>query len=422
MKMKLTDAALRAVKPPATGRTVLSDTEREGLRFRLTSNGRASWLFQKQVKGGQRLGITLGSYPAMTLSQARAAAIEIQIEAERGIDRIAMAKAAKAQAEAEALAARTVGEILSLYIANYIEQELKAGPSKEERKRQLRHHLGQQMGKRMDQLTRADLQRIVDAKQAEGKIVMANRLRAALTAFTGWAYRRGYMAVDIGEAVQKAGRETARKRAPTLQEVREIWAATFECGDLWGPYFRLCILTGQRSREEVLAMDWKWIDFDKTRFAIPDPKNGQPHIVHLSEPAMQELRQVSARQQAAKVATKYVFTTTGATPASGVTKAKHRLDLAINEARQTSGIQEQMEHWVLHDLRRSQATCLAESGFDEGVVDRIQNHVAGGSRPSAVAAVYTLAKKLPERAQALEAWADMVLGLRGDVVHLRAAN
>jgi hypothetical protein len=76
---------------------------------------------------------------------------------------------------------------------------------------------------------------------------------------------------------------------------------------------------------------------------------------------------------------------------------------------------------VLHDLRRSQATALAEAGFDEGVVDRIQNHVATGSRASAVAAVYNKAQKLPERAAALDAWARMVTQNTSNVVTLRLA-
>jgi hypothetical protein len=76
------------------------------------------------------------------------------------------------------------------------------------------------------------------------------------------------------------------------------------------------------------------------------------------------------------------------------------------------------ESWVLHDLRRSQATALAEAGYDEGVVDRIQNHVAAGSRASAVAAVYNKAQKLPERAAALDAWARMVICENSKVVNL----
>ena len=102
----------------------------------------------------------------------------------------------------------------------------------------------------------------MDGKQAEGKVVMANRLRAALSAFTGWAYRRGHMPEDVGVSVQRAGKETPRERTPSLDEVKEIWAQTFKMGELWGPFFRMCILTGQRSRKDILEMRWSWIDMD----------------------------------------------------------------------------------------------------------------------------------------------------------------
>lgn len=428
MRQKLTDAAIRAVTPPATGRIELSDSERPGLRFRVTSVGARSWLYQKQIKGGVRRGFTLGSYPALSLSRARALALEIQIEAESGFDRVLAAAEDAEKAKADALASRSVSEILELYITNHVDQELKAGQSREERKRQLRTHLEPHFQKPIDGLRRADIQQIVDAKQGEGKVVMANRLRAAVCAFTHWAHRRGYMSENVGEAVQKAGKEAARTRTPSLAEVGEIWNASFETGELWGPFFRLCILTGQRSRSDVLKMKWEWIDFERSRYEIPNPKNGQAHIVHLSEAALVELEKLKALQELARDAeqgaptrikpSSFVFSTTGTSSASGVTRAKTRLDEAIAFARQEAGNDEPFAPWVLHDLRRSQATALAEAGFDEGVVDRIQNHVAGGSRASGVAAVYNKARKLSERARALDAWADMVCELDGSVVQL----
>lgn len=430
MKQKLTDAAIRALKPNPASRIEISDTERLGLRFRLSPLGKATWLYQKQVKGGARRGFALGSYPAMSLAQARAASLTIQLAAEGGRDPIEERAIRKRKSEAEALAARTVADILHRYIANHVDQELKPGASREERKRQLMTYLKPHFSKRIDEFSRADIQSIVDAKQAEGKVVMANRLRAAILAFTHWAQNRGHTEKDAGAAVQRAGKETARVRTPTLLEVCEIWAATFDAGDIWGPFFRLCILTGQRSRSDVLQMKWSWIDFAKSRYEIPNPKNGRPHIVHLSEAALTELRSVQNKQDClgtmpvgsgSKVpqTCAFVFSTTGVTASSGVSKAKVRLDQTINADRRKMGIQEPFESWVLHDLRRAQATALAEAGFDEGVVDRIQNHVAGGSRASAVAAVYNKAEKLPERARALEAWAEMVLGKWAEVIAVR---
>jgi integrase len=166
-------------------------------------------------------------------------------------------------------------------------------------------------------------------------------------------------------------------------------------------------------------MRWSWIDMDRCRYEIPKPKNGRPHIVHLSDPAMAELRRLKEQQVDAPCP--FVFSTTGRTSATGVSKATARLDAYITSGRAETANPDPFEPWVLHDLRRSQATALAEAGFDEGVVDRIQNHVATGSRASAVAAVYNKAQKLPERAAALDAWARMVTQDTSKVVALRQA-
>lgn len=422
MRKKLTDQLIKSTKPPAQGRTVITDTERAGLRFRITASGSATFLLEKKIKGGKRRAFTLGSYPSMSLAEARAEALRIELEAQTGIDRIEAAQVKKAMREAEALAARTVSDILEIYIATHIDRNLKEGQSREERKRQLRASLSPYLRLRMDQLSRADLQRIVDAKAAEGKIPMANRLHAALCAFSGWAYGRGHIETDPGASVQKAGREQSRKRTPTLDEVHEIWAASYGSGPLWGPYFRICVLTGQRSRNEILGMEWSWLNGSKQRLEIPTTKNREPHIVHLADAAIVELETIQKFQEDKKLATPYVFTTTGAAPSSGVSKAKAVLDRAIANNRARNGNTEPMEHWVLHDLRRAQATALAEAGISETVVDRIQNHVAVGSRPSAVAAVYTLAKLLPERARALDYWACLVRDGSAQVVPLLAVR
>lgn len=230
---------------------------------------------------------------------------------------------------------------------------------------------------------------------------------------------RGHIESDPGASVQKAGREASRKRTPSVEEVRQIWQASYNCGPLWGPYFRMCILTGQRSRNEVLRMEWSWLNLAKRRLDIPTTKNREPHMVHLSEFAFKELDHVRAYQEQRKLVTPFVFSSNGKNPASGISKAKMRLDKEIASIRTEGGKTEDMDQWVLHDLRRAQATALAEAGFPESVVDRIQNHVAVGSRPSAVASVYTLAKLLPERARALDYWARLITEHSNDVIHLQ---
>uniref|UniRef100_UPI0025E09943 site-specific integrase n=1 Tax=uncultured Roseovarius sp. TaxID=293344 RepID=UPI0025E09943 len=195
-------------------------------------------------------------------------------------------------------------------------------------------------------------------------------------------------------------------RVISLPEVRAIYQATFEIGELWGPLFRILLLTGQR-RGEIACLRWANIDAPNARIELESrqTKNRKPHIVHLSLPALTALearRQISGE-------TEFVFTTNGKTPSSGISKAKARLDKLLGQ---------DFSPWRLHDLRRSMATALAASGIPEGVVDRIQNHAATSSAPSAVARVYQQADLLPQRAAALDRWADMVTDETAIVVRI----
>ncbi len=89
MQHDLTDRYLKALKAPTSGRIEVSDTKRAGLRFRLSASGNAVWMYEKRVKGGPKRKHTLGAWPEpVSLSQARAMALEIEAEAAKGIDRV----------------------------------------------------------------------------------------------------------------------------------------------------------------------------------------------------------------------------------------------------------------------------------------------------------------------------------------------
>ena len=63
-----------------------------------------------------------------------------------------------------------------------------------------------------------------------------------------------------------------------------------------------------------------------------------------------------------------------------------------------------MEHWTFHDLRTGFATVMCEAGADEIIVDRIMNHAAVSSAPSAVARIYNRAKNSEARREIIDNW------------------
>jgi integrase len=214
---------------------------------------------------------------------------------------------------------------------------------------------------------------------------------------------------------------TARERVLSDAELAELWAAANTFGYPFGPFFKMAILTMQR-RTEVAGMRWSEIADDLSQWTLSGSrmKNGRPHDVHLSEPVRAILREIPRVGGC-----DFVFSTTGRTPISGISKAKLSLDATITAARVT--IAEKSERkpvplvpWRLHDLRRSGVSTLARLGFDSIVVDKILAHQP--AKLLGVAAVYQRHDFAHERAVALDVWAAHVFGIEANnVVRLRAS-
>ncbi|AGI66997.1 integrase [Octadecabacter antarcticus 307] len=394
----MNDRYLKSLTPPSAGRLEVSDSKRVGLRFRLSASGRATWVYEKRVKGGQKRKHTFGAWPEpVSLSDARRMALEIELEASQGRDRVAEAETSRLVLEAATASAVTIQRLIDIYNEMHL-STLRRGA---ERKRQIEQSLAPKLSLPASSLVRSDLQKAVDAKATAGRGVFANRIRSALMAFTRWATERDYLESDIGAGLARPMKEVSRDRTPNVREVRQIWAATTLMGSLWGPALRLLILTAQR-RHEILGLEWSEVDLQRATITKSGTrtKNGQGHITHLSKPALAELTALAKRRDPA-APTDLIFTTTGKTPISGVSKAKSRLDGLLGDG---------FEPWRLHDLRGAFATALVEAGVPESVADRVLNHSAVGSAPSTVARIYNRAEQMPQRAEALDHWAEIVVG------------
>lgn len=190
-------------------------------------------MYEKRIKGGQKRKHKLGGWPEpVNLSQARALALELEAEAARGFDRIAQAESRRLTEEAAASRVLSVG----LSIDTYHDLHLSGLRTGSERRRQLEVALHGHLEKKVTELDRSDFQQAIDMKAREGRLVAANRTRAALTAFSRCCWKRGYIADDVGASVGKATRETVRERVLFLTEVRAIWDATLgelRCREWW---------------------------------------------------------------------------------------------------------------------------------------------------------------------------------------------
>ncbi|MEM6382000.1 MAG: tyrosine-type recombinase/integrase [Pseudomonadota bacterium] len=381
MKRKLTTKLIESL-PPATGkRYEARDTLIPGLHLRVSATGGKVWNLSTRVDRRNRR-IKLGSYPALSLSDARERARDVL----RDIDIGTFEKSDAGSPEAPV---PTLGEVIPQFI------ELHAKPRNRDWKgtESILTKFAAMNSTPMDQIKRADVHRVLDTIIADGAPTRANRALAAIKKLMNWCIDRGIIETSPVAALKPPTKEVARERVLTDTELAACLNAATDEGFPFEAFLQLLILTGQR-RGEVAGMRWAELDLDKGLWTLPAKrtKNASSHIVPLAPLAIDILKSVPRFLDS-----DLVFTTNGKTPISGFGRLKERLDLAV-------GLD--AEDWRFHDLRRTMATNMAMMRVQPHIIEAILNHKTG--IVSGVAAVYNRHAYLDEKREALELWAERV--------------
>lgn len=429
--LRLTDLGIKSLKRPKTGRTEYWDDLVKGLGLRVSFSGARSWvLITRSLQAGEwkQQRVTLGTYPALSLGDARSKAQEAKGKAKAGDDPAEAVKEARQQMmDASRNSYSTVRDD---FLVKYRGRQGKrpAPATLDQMKRILSGpDFAAWTDRPVTSITKRDILDVLDAIMVRGE-TMANRSLSYVRLLLQWAVDREYITTNPAATIKKPGAETSRDRVLSAAELRALWSAT-EGGSLFNGIVRLLALSGQRLNE-VAAMRWSEINTDSRTWTLPKAKgddrrtkNGRAHVVPLTD-AMIEILEARKAQQLAlvrkdKPMPALVFTTTGTTPYSGFSKAKGRLDKAMGETL------EGVEHWTLHDIRRTVTTHMAEDlRIAPHIVEATLNHVSGSK--AGIAGVYNRAEHLDERRDALEAWSRHLLTLvgereTGNVVELRGA-
>jgi integrase len=302
------------------------------------------------------------------------------------------------------------------YVERYAKKHT-SSPTWGELQRQLNVDVFPKWGDRpIGSIRRSDITELLDDIAGRGSPVQANRTLTRLKTLFRWAFDEELITDNPTTRVRKVVKEEARDRVLSDDEVRWFWAGCDVAGWPFGPLFQLLLLTAQR-RDEVGGMTWDEIDFDKRLWVIPREraKNDRAHEVHLSVLAVEILQSLPRLEANRRLA----FSTNGANPVSGFSRAKAALD-----ARMEHHAGGPLAGWILHDLRRTAATGMAKLNIAPHVTDRVLGHVSGTIR--GVAAVYNRHAYIDERKAAVETWArhveNLVRPAPENVVSLRSAG
>ncbi|GJD96596.1 Tyrosine recombinase XerC [Methylobacterium iners] len=242
----------------------------------------------------------------------------------------------------------------------------------------------------LSSLRRADIAAQLDIISAERGPHAANRARVVLSTFFSWAMGAGLAESNPVIGTNRPTIQVARDRVLSDAELVAVWKV---CGDDdFGRIVRLLALTGQR-RDEVAQMVWDELDLAAGVWTLPAPrsKNRRPHDIPLSAPVLDILS-----TQPRRVDSPFLFGR-GAGPYSGFSRSKVRLDAKIKLKRP----------WVLHDLRRTCATGMANLGILPHVVEAVLNHVSGSR--GGIAGVYNRASYATEKRAALDLWSAHIM-------------
>lgn len=397
--LKLQARALAALAVPKAGRVDYFDGITPGLHLRVSASGARSWAFSYKPRGSRvPKRVTLGPLADLTLADARDRARDLRATVMANGDPRAEEKAAHRLRTDEARRARTdTFELLAQRVLGAFGHKLDERSTRPEWERKLRVDVFPALGKmRPSEIAREDVAALIQRKAQTAPYAALRVFEVVRWVFTR-AAERGWVPASpcVGLKASDFFEERVREKVFTDAELRTLLAyAESESGVKERLRFvvPLVAYTGVRL-DEALGAEWSDFDLERDLWTIPaaKTKSEEAHEVPLSRQALTVLKGIRESQPEA---VRWLF------PArmgdAYMVDPHYPADLKA-ELGYTKGARAM----VCHDLRRTVATRLAQSGTPLEVVDAILGH-----KPPKLIRAYVKHAYLPETRTALKRWGE----------------
>jgi integrase len=280
---------------------IIFDASVKGFGCRVMPTGAKSFVLEYRPGAGGRSvakrRLTLGRYGAMTVDQARTAALNALAHIRLGSD-------PQAEKGGER-SSPTVVDLIGLFVAEHVDAKLKAGTA-QGYKIALEKLRAAHGGIKASQLTRAQVAAL--HARMRGNPYGANRFLAITSKLYSWASDRGLLPGGHANPAAKIGRykEESRERFLTSEELERLGDVLREAETVGLPWtvdeskpkakhaakaenrctlidpfaiaaIRVLILTGARLRE-ILHARWDYVDSERGILFLPDSKTGKKPI------------------------------------------------------------------------------------------------------------------------------------------------
>ena len=245
-------------------------------------------------------------------------------------------------------------------------------------------------------ITRADVASCLNRIIRESGRVTAHMARSNLSSLYTWALQQGIVEQNPVVGTEDPGPAKSRDRVLKDGELAAIWRACND--DDYGRIIKLLICTGCR-RDEIGGLRQGEIDLDAGTITLPAErvKNGHAHVLPLPPLARSIIASIPQRN-----GRDHLFGTRSSGGHTGWDRSKKDLDgrLAGKVAR-----------WVVHDIRRSVATRMADLGVEPHIIEAAINHQSG--HKAGIAGTYNRSRYEKQVAAAMSIWCSHLESLIG---------
>jgi integrase len=389
---------LKAADRPGQRIEYFDDTV-SGFGVRVTHDGHKTFTFLYRSQG-KKCRINLGTYPPLTLREAREAARLAWAEVQRGGDPRALATSGQ---RTSADVGCTFKALCEQYLAAADGgKRLRAASTLPHYTRLINAEIVPAFGSRdPSEITRNNV-REWSERLGEDKPVVANRAFSIMRRVYTWALGRDLVASTPFVGLHKPAIETPRDRVLTPDELVKVFAALRQERPIIAGLWELLLYTGVRPGTALRAR-WTDVKLDRKVWEVPVTKRargnpegtGRPFVVPLSPQA------VAALEILKPFAAHSDFVFPGGSPRRASLDSERNLfspQKSIQRIRERTGI----SNFMMRDIRRTVATGLAELGVQANIISKILDHTLPGESP--VTPIYSRYAFLDEKRNALDSW------------------
>jgi integrase len=352
--MKLTPKTVEHLRPHAR-RVEIPDAQCAGLYLILQPSGHRSWAARYRANG-KPVKLTLGSFPKLTLHDAREAAAAALKQVKLGND------PAKARQDAKIKADAAKADTVTAVCEKYLTFEGRKLRTVDQRISTLRRLVYPTIGERpIREVKRSEITTMLDKVEHKSGPRMADVCLATLRRIFHWHETRSddwRSPIIRGMANRQNTVEHRRSRVLDDNEIRRVWQAT-EDDTAFSALIRFLLLTSAR-RSEGAAMRWDEVDANGI-WVLPSAR---------SKTKVEVVRPLSKAAQAILAELPHIgdhpFTSNAITPINNFSDPKKALDAR-------SGVRD----WRLHDLRRTARSLMSRAHVDRDIAERILGHSRG---------------------------------------------